>query len=170
MTTASAFGVKMGQRIEQLDVLEARGGGWYDILPPCPYPEFDKYSVSVAPTAGVYWIAAVGEHHQEDGSGRLVKRNFARLRHLLETKYGRYAMTNTIPGDIRPQEWVMAIREGAEFQSQWHTDYGSDLPDGLDCVYLSVVASDDFSAFVTINFSFSNFLPGQTEIDVANPL
>ena len=166
----SAFGIQMGQKLDQLDVLEAEGSGRYKIMPPEPYPGFESYKVDVAPNSGVFWLMAIGNNHEDDGSGESVRVAYRKLQRILETKYGQYEMSDTVPGNTRPREWVMAICNGSEFGSQWHEEYGSSLPEGLNSIVLTIGAFEASTSYVIIHYCFSNSSIGQKEIDLASPL
>jgi len=170
MIGPSVFGIQMGQKLDELDVIASMSNGMYLLMPPQPHQGFELYTAQVAPSAGVFWVAAAGEKHKEDPSGRFVRANITSLRSTLEAKYGRSELLNTVPHETSEKKWVMSIHNGEQFLSHWHSAYGSNLPEGLDTIVLSVIALDAFTSNVFLSYLFSNSEIGQRELDLATPL
>ncbi|MDO5643635.1 MAG: hypothetical protein Q4G26_14775 [Paracoccus sp. (in: a-proteobacteria)] len=164
-----AFGVEMGTRLADLSVQKDLGQGRHEIQVPQPHPEFESYIAQATDETGVCLVRGIGKSHDNDRFGIAVRGAFAGLNRVLQDRYGESAQGDFLrPGALWRDsgEWVMAVRQNERVhQAVWKRDYGADLPETLNEIILSVMATSSDSAWIALQYRFANVADCEAIID-----
>jgi hypothetical protein len=174
MTSGSAFGITMGQKLSSLRVTKSVGNGIYYINVPQPNDEFETYLVIATLETGVCKIRASGKTYSNDDFGYKVKPVFEKFRALLNGKYGISKDYDFISFDAlwkKASEWSWSIyKEERHLTSFWDIDSRSSLPDDLQSINLEVSAVSPGINRISLGYEFKNLgrctiLRNQTDSD-----
>jgi hypothetical protein len=133
---------------------------YYVVTVPQPHSEFDSYMVKAAPEVGVCTVVGIGRDHENDRYGTSVRRSFSGLNSTLENNYGVNLNFDFIKNGALwddPDEWVMSIRQNErDYVTFWNDDEGSDMPEGIQSISLTVNALSSYTAYVSLSYEFDN--------------
>ncbi|WP_239253268.1 DNA/RNA non-specific endonuclease [Candidatus Nitrotoga sp. M5] len=91
---AGPFGLKMGQKIDELNKLmdlkqNDTNSGWYHATTvPTPYPDFEEYVLSILPEEGLCNVAGMTGPLRTDDDKNIFLTKFSKLESMLTAKYG----------------------------------------------------------------------------------
>ncbi len=155
---AQAFGLQMGQKLEELNVKSDQGGQNYQIIPPLPHPDFENYMAVVTQKAGLCRVLGIGKTFSNDSYGSYAKSTFNSLENFLNSKYGpskrfHFLKTKSIWNEDR--EWVMSILKNERVLSSYWGFERPKLPNDLR-INLSVRALSSSESYLNIFYEFAN--------------
>lgn len=158
---AGPFGTDQGATKESLDIAREVNPFEYELRSvKKPHSEFRKYHAIVTPKAGLCVLSAFGRIYNNDGYGSEVRSAYSRIRSQLSKLYGKDKAYDYIKSGglwTEAREWVMSIAQNERvYTSFWDKESGSTLKDGISSVRLEVVATSSDSAYLYIQYEFSN--------------
>ena len=172
VTNAQAFGLRMGQKLEEINVKADKGKQVYEVAPPLPHPTFDYYTATVTEKAGLCRVMGFSKIFENDAFGTNVRSEFNKIVELLSSKYGPskkfdYLNHNSIWNEDR--YWVTAVyRNERSLSAYWQEQHNSVLPKGLKGISIFVSALNASDAYIIINYEFQNFEEYKKERDAIN--
>lgn len=165
---AQAFGIEMGTNLSDLESAEDIGDGHYTINVPSPHSEFETYVAVLSEATGVCTIRGIGKNHDNDKFGSNVQAAFKNLENALNNNYGTGEHVNWLQPNALwdgSHEWVMSIRQNERvFGTDWTTESGADFPEELDAIMMQVRALGSDTAYVVLQYRFSNFEECDSEL------
>ena len=173
------FGFDIGMTYEE--VKAACGGSEpehiadnrYYVKPKKTHPLFEKYIVWISDAVGLYYIKGISRDIRTSDYGTEAKRQFSNLRAVLEKKYGRFSLTDTIKPDYYWKDekyWMQALSEGARtYRAQWSvTKENYKDFDGLFGILLGIDCASKYltsEAYIWIEYEFQNYGDAQEALD-----
>lgn len=159
--SAGPFGVEMGMRLDELNVVKEISDGLFIIRPENPNPDFEHYAVQFSEEQGVCSLAILGHTYSWDPFGENARRDFNDAKEGLSAAYGEGKNIDRIDPEGRLTEerhWVASLYEKErEFLSRWDFSKQIDAPHNLFRIMLSIEAEGADRSYVTLRYDFSNF-------------
>lgn len=159
------FGLAGGMTIEELksvsSITNGPSAGVYQTdKVPKPHPMFETYLLLVSEKSGLCKVAAIGKDFESNSFGHSVKSNFKEIENGLTEKYGKpdHAFDQVLAGSIwdDPEDFMMGLlRNERVLKSFWGGDK-KELIDGVHSIGLSANAIDMRTAYLSLQYEFSN--------------
>lgn len=156
------FGVSMGTPVESLncDASDTPTMYYCESLPK-PHPDMDVYIVQSTPASGVCWVKALGKDISDNGFGLNVQSSVDKLKDQIASKYGAKfeAFDFLVYGSLwdQPDDWMMGLAlEDRYYAYTWTSSSGYVSVSDVEGIYLGAHGSSGNSAYIVVEFAFSN--------------
>ena len=124
---------------------------------------------------GVYYVKGISDSIQTSEDGTEVIQKFDNILYVLEKKYGKFQMVDSIKSDYPNKEkdkWMESIKDGARtYRAYWESYYyeTDDISfDGLDGIIIGIDNMYKYSstdAYIWIEYEFENYTDSKALLD-----
>jgi hypothetical protein len=166
------FGMTPGTKINELIIKREVAAGRFSIEVSRGHPEFESYIVTASDTHGVCSITGIGKDYDNDRFGINVREAFDKLRAQMERRYGKgeevfFLRSGALWDGLN--EWVMSIKQN-ERAHQLSWEKGTNIADDtfINDILLTVKATSSDTAYLTLQYRFTNIEACREEIDRAS--
>ncbi|WAT17137.1 SHOCT domain-containing protein [Aurantiacibacter sp. MUD11] len=164
----TVFGIRMGQPLASLQVMQEHPNQRYQVTPQVTDPEIDVMAVQATAETGVCKVQMYGRTYERDRHGRAVLAAYDRYHPALVAEFGPARETDTLARGSDyddADEYALSIFHGDRQRSSfWQLD-GSD---GISTVLLDITSDGPLGLYVYLGYEFSNFDECQAIIQAAN--
>ncbi|MCM1320535.1 MAG: hypothetical protein NC041_03210 [Bacteroides sp.] len=137
----------------------------YYVKPKKAHPLFEKYIVWISDSVGLYYVKGISRDISASDYGTEAKRQFSNLLAVLEKKYGRFSLTDTIAPDYYwkdEKHWMQALKDGARtYRAKWSvTKENYENFNGLCEIMFGINSANKYSAseaYIWIEYEFLNY-------------
>lgn len=147
----------------------------YYVKPIKSHPLFEKYVIWISKKYGVYYVKGISDSIQTSEDGTEVIQKFDNILYVLEKKYGKFQMVDSIKSDYPNKEkdkWMESIKDGARtYRAYWESYYyeTDDISfDGLDGIIIGIDNMYKYSstdAYIWIEYEFENYTDSKALLD-----
>jgi hypothetical protein len=155
-----AFGIAMGQSVDDLNATAVEAGWYKTTSPPKPHRLFPEVVVQATPKQGVCFVKGVGENFNSDSFGSEVRSRMNTVAEQIALKYGQPTTTDFLmPGSIwnEPDDWMMGLLKGERFYTiSWDSKGNTGSLRSLRSIALVVSATSSDTAWIGLEYYFKN--------------
>jgi hypothetical protein len=157
---AEAFGIRRGQSITDLAVIEEQPNGIYKVLPSGSYPDFESIYVVATPEVGVCKIIAQSLTYKDDLYGSAVMAVYNRYKAQFEEQFGPPKEIDGVRNDSTvkdPHEFAWSIWNDDRKRLTYWLKKEAPLPEGYSSIMLRVRGAAKNDLYFLLTHEFSNF-------------